>query len=506
MYSKVLSGTVLGLAGVRVQVETDISDGLPMLTMVGYLSSCVREAGERVRTALKNSGYSLPPKRITINLSPADIRKDGTGFDLPIAAGILSAMGIIPTDRLEDTLIVGELSLDGAVNPINGILPLVHFAGNEGIKRCIVPYENANEAALISAIEVIPVKNINELADYMNGALEISPVKADVESLFRQEMEYDCDFSDVIGQEVLKRGVEIAAAGLHNILMTGAAGAGKSMIAKRIPTILPGLTFDESLEITKIYSVAGMLGDGRSLIATRPFRSPHHTISQAALSGGGAPIRPGEISLSHNGVLFLDELPEFPRNVLETLRQPLEDREIHISRINNTYTFPADFMLVAARNACPCGHYPDMSKCTCSYGMIRKYQMKVSGPLLDRIDIYVEAMPVKADSLFQERVSESSETIRERVADARKLQAIRYKNERINYNSQLQGGMTDRYIRISKGDEDFARAAFESMELSMRGWQRLLKVSRTIADLAGDSEIREEHLKEAVFFRERREV
>lgn len=501
MYNKVISGTVIGLTGVKVQVETDISDGLPMLSMVGYLSSCVKEAGERVRTALKNSGYSLPPKRITINLSPADIRKDGTGFDLPIATGILAGMGIIPTEETEDTFIAGELSLDGALRHISGMLPLVHFAANNGIKRCIVPWENANEAALIPGIEIIPVKSLNELVDYLNGVITIAPVKADFDSMFRQEMKYDCDFSEVTGQEVLKRGVEIAAAGLHNILMTGAAGSGKSMVAKRIPTILPELTFEESIEITKIYSVAGMLDNDTSLIARRPFRSPHHTISKAAMSGGGVPVKPGEITLSHNGVLFLDEIPEFPRNILEILRQPLEDREIHISRINNTYRFPADFMLVAARNTCPCGNYPDMNKCTCSYSMIRNYQHKISRPLLDRIDIYVYVTPVSSDRLFSKQKSESSEVIRERVADARRMQAVRYKNEKINYNSQLSGGMTDRYIKIAPSDEDFARDAFEKMELSMRGWQKLLKVSRTIADLDGDSEVRQNHIKEAVFYR-----
>ena len=351
MYSKVISGIVQGIEGTLISVETDIHDGLPMMNMVGYLSACVREAGERVRTALRNSNFNLPPKRITINLFPADIRKEGTAFDLPIAAGILASMGVIPHESLENTLILGELCLDGHVSQVTGVLAIVHHAYTKGIRRCIVPTGNSKEAAIISGVTVIPVESLEEFVSYLSGISVIEPEYVDVDALLGENTYTDeCDFSEVKGHEALKRGVEIAAAGMHNILMTGPAGAGKSMIARRIPTILPNLTLEESIEITKIYSVAGLLRNEDQMIHRRPFRSPHHTISLHAMSGGGREPRPGEISLAHGGVLFLDELPEFGRNVLEVMRQPLEDGSVYISRLNGMYRFPADFMLVAARN------------------------------------------------------------------------------------------------------------------------------------------------------------
>lgn len=350
MFSKVISSTVHGVDGITISVEADVNDGLPVFTMVGYLSSSVREAGERVRTALKNSGYYLPPKRVTINLSPADIRKDGSGFDLPIAIAVLLSMGIIPEINMEDTVVIGELSLDGTVKSVPGILPMVSHCHSRGINRCIVPRDNVNEASLVRGVEVIGIKTLQEASEYIQGILDITPVINVGQDMDYGECSDALDFSEIRGQSMLRRGMEIAAAGFHNILMTGAAGSGKSMLAKRLPTIMPKLSFEESIEVTKIYSISGLLGEGGTLITQRPFRSPHHTISDRALVGGGRIPRPGEASLAHNGVLFLDELPEFDKSVLEVMRQPLEDRRITISRVNASYVFPADFMLVAAMN------------------------------------------------------------------------------------------------------------------------------------------------------------
>ena len=376
MFSRVISGTVQGIDAVMIQVEADMSDGLPAFVMVGYLSSCVREAAERVRTALRNSGVSVPPRRITVNLSPADIRKDGTAFDLPIAVCILISMGIISEEAIKNTMIIGELGLNGDINGVPGVLSMVHYASEHGINRFIVPRANMEEAGLIKGIEVIAVSGLQELIDYeCNGRKVIHDMNKSTG--YYPDDCYDLgDFADIKGQVMLKRGVEIAVAGLHNIMMTGAAGSGKTMIARRIPTIMPKLTFDESIEVTKIYSVAGMLKNGRGLITKRPFRAPHHTISTTALVGGGVIPGPGEISLADHGVLFLDEFPEFGRNVLETLRQPLEDREVNISRLSGRYRFPADFMLVTARNNCPCGGWPNANKCTCTYKQIRNYNAR----------------------------------------------------------------------------------------------------------------------------------
>ena len=502
MYSKVTSGGVLGVEGLLIQVETDINDGLPMFHMVGFLSACVKEAGERVRTALKNSGFQIPPKKITINLSPADIRKEGTAYDLPIAIGIMVSMGLIPNDKIENTLIMGELGLDGRINAVSGILPVVHHAVKQGITRCLVPAENAEEAALIRNIEVIPLRTLSEAESYLNEKAVIEPAFVDVEALLDQEdMGELGDFADIKGQEILKRGMEIAAAGMHNILMTGAAGSGKSMIAKCLPTILPRLTFEESIDITKIYSVAGLLKKGQAMITKRPFRAPHHTVSAIALTGGGAIPKPGEISLSHNGVLFLDELPEFGRNVLEVMRQPLEDREVTIARIQGKYIYPAGFMLVAARNPCPCGMYPDLNKCTCTCRQIRQYNARLSRPLLDRIDINVNVRRIDCSDLLEDKRAETSAEIRERVLAAQNIQKERYRSESINFNYQLDGKRTKQYISLGRAEQELVREAFEHTELSARGYNRVLKIARTIADLAGSIGIHEEHLKEALFFR-----
>ncbi len=502
MYSRIISGLVHGVEGKLISVETDINDGLPMLNMVGLLSSSVREAGDRVRTALRNSGFGLPPKKITINLSPADIRKEGTAFDLPIAAGVLASMGVIPTDKIDNILILGELGLDGRVNPVRGVLPIVHCAFECGVRRCIVPAANAKEAAVISGTTVIPVSNLQELVDYLSGIQVIEPEYVDVDHLLAgEDADYGCDFSEVMGHESLKRGIEIAAAGMHNILMTGPAGAGKSMIARRIPTILPVLSVDESIDITKIYSVAGLMGENQSIVVRRPYRAPHHTISMHALSGGGAFPRPGEISLAHGGVLFLDELPEFNRNVLEVMRQPLEDGEVTISRLEGIFRFPADFMLVAARNPCPCGCYPDMTKCTCTARQIQNYNSRISKPLLDRIDINVEVRKVEYRELFSERRGLGSAEMRAHVFAAQNAQKRRYQDEKISFNSQLDTRLCEKYIPLGKNEREFMEYSFAHMDMTARGSFRVLKIARTIADLDGEEDVLERHLKEAVFYR-----
>ena len=500
MFNKVISGAVMGIDGALINVEADLSDGLPMLTMVGYLSSSVKEAGERVRTALKNSGYNMPPKRITINLSPADIRKDGSGFDLPIAIAIILSMGIEPVIDMDKTIILGELSLDGSILPVNGVLPMVYHAFEQGITTCIVPMDNADEAALVEGLSVIGVKSLTETVGYIKGDNACSPYHRSVTNTTDNEPQ--CDFSEIKGQPYLKRGMEIAASGFHNVLMVGAAGAGKSMLAKRLPTIIPSLSFNESIEVTKIYSVSGMLSSGKShLITERPFRAPHHTISNHALVGGGTIPKPGEVTLAHNGVLFLDELPEFNKNVLEVLRQPLEDKRITISRVNATYSFPAEFMLVAAMNPCPCGYYPDKSKCTCTPFQIKRYQQKISGPLLDRIDINMTVKPVKYEDIFTDREEEGSDQIRARVEEARQIQAERFADENISFNSQLDGKRLKKYIRLEPEVESFFMERLKREELSARGVDRILKLARTIADMDKSHEIDKKHLNEAFYYR-----
>ncbi|MBE5944380.1 MAG: ATP-binding protein [Lachnospiraceae bacterium] len=501
MFSKVISSAVLGVDGTVIGVEADVNDGLPSFTMVGYLSSSVKEAGERVRTALKNSGYHMPPKRITINLSPADMRKDGSGFDLPIAVSILLSLGIMPVFDMEKTLVIGELSLNGEVKPVTGILPMVYHCYNQGISRCIVPKNNINEASLVKNMEVIGVCSLEDAMDIIQGIKKPEVLINKKEFEDTEKNIYNSDFSDIKGQEMLKRGMEIAAAGFHNVLMTGAAGAGKSMLAKCLPSIMPTLSFEESIEVTKIYSISGLLGESTSLIRNRPFRSPHHTISNHALCGGGANPKPGEVSLAHNGVLFLDELPEFNKNVLEVMRQPLEDRKITISRVNASYVFPADFMLVAAMNPCPCGNFPDMKKCTCSPSLVRRYQSRISGPLLDRIDINMEVKPIKYEELFNYSSGEDSKSIRKRVEKAADIQKSRYKEEGIQFNSQLDGSLLKKYIFLDYQVETLLENAFKRMNLSARGTYRILKLARTIADLEGKTEIEKTHIEEAIFYR-----
>lgn len=503
MFSKVTSCALLGIQGTIISVEADVNDGLPTFTMVGYLSSSVKEAGERVRTALKNSGFHMPPKRITINLSPADIRKDGSGFDLPVAVAVLLSIGILPEFDvdLEKTLILGELGLNGEVKPIAGVLPMVSYCQKLGFTSCIVPKANVKEASLVRGVKIYGVESLQETAEFIQGLSVIEPIISRGEISFELDGDSNVDFSDVKGQATLKRGMEIAAAGFHNVLMTGAAGAGKSMIAKRLPTIMPRLTFEECIDITKIYSVSGLLDNNNVLVNKRPFRSPHHTISNYALVGGGTVPRPGEISLAHNGVLFLDELPEFNKNVLEVMRQPIEDRSITISRVNASYIFPADFMLVAAMNQCPCGNYPNRIRCKCTPYEIKRYQGKISGPLLDRLDITMEVQPIEYKDLFVEVKEESSSVIRDRVEEARLRQAKRYKDVGINFNSQLDGKILKKYITLGNAEEELLKATFKKGDLSARGTFRILRLARTIADLEGRESIGVEHLTEAIFYK-----
>lgn len=498
MYSKVISGAVYGVECKLIQVETDVSDGLPMFEMVGFLNSCVKEAKERVRTAMKNSDFSIPPKRITVNLSPADIRKEGSSYDLPIAVSILLSMKKISQERMEKTLIIGELGLNGAIKKMNGVLSVVHLAKESGLNECIVPKDNEEEAAIVSGIKIIAVENLKQVYEYLTGQKEIKP------SVSKEDWNAKCeeglDYSDIYGQSLAKRAIEIAVAGRHNVLLVGPPGAGKSMMAQRIPTIMPDLSFEESLEITKIYSISGMLEKGR-IIKKRPFRSPHHTIPKTALAGGGRIPKVGEITLAHGGVLFLDELLEFDKSVIEVLRQPLEEKRIVINRICGNFSFPADFMLVAALNPCPCGNYPDMNRCTCTPSMIQKYQGKISQAFLDRIDINVEVSAVKFEQLNSKCKEESSKQIKERVNKAILVQRKRFEKENILYNSQMNGKMVEKYCALGTMERELLKNYFEKRKMSARSYHRILKVARTIADLSQSESIMELHLMEALSYR-----
>lgn len=507
MYSTTITGALLGVSAYLVSVEVDISSGLPTLSLVGSLSQEVREARERVAVALRNTGLNLPPSRITINLSPANRRKDGTAFDLAIAVGLLEAMGQIPEGAANDTLFLGELGLDGEIKGVSGVLPIIREAAAKGIRQCIVPDVNGPEGALISDVSVRGAGDLRQLIAFLRSKFaereELLPVtRLDTAKLFRDKnAEKMPDFSEVRGQDAAKRAAEIAAAGFHHLLMAGPPGAGKSMIAKRIPGILPPLTLEESLEVTSIVSVAGSLKKGETLVTKRPFQNPHHTITQAALVGGSTVPRPGVISLAHRGVLFLDELPEFQRAALDSLRQPLEEHRVHIARANSTVTYPSDFMLVCAMNPCPCGYYPDAGRCRCTEPQIRRYMGKVSGPILDRIDLCVELEAVDIADLKTVRKGESSEQIRKRVMKARERQQKRFQGTVYRFNADIQAADIETYCPLGKGERQHMEQMCSALSLSVRAYHRILKVARTIADLEGAAEISAEHLMEASFYR-----
>ncbi|MBO5461610.1 MAG: YifB family Mg chelatase-like AAA ATPase [Ruminococcus sp.] len=502
-FSTILTASVLGMKVEFVQVEADVSNGLPAFHMVGYLSSEVKEAAERVQTAIRNAGFDYPPKKTVINLSPAAVRKRGASFDLPIAVSILVSLGKIARKSTEKMLIIGELSLDGRIRGVQGILPIVLAAREEGIKTCLIPRENVSEGTLAEGVEIVGADSLKEAAAWLNGEKSAIETAVKTKMQFAAKEEEELDYADICGQAAVKRAIEIAVAGGHNLLMVGPPGSGKTMAAKRIPTIFPALTEEESMELTKIYSVLGMLDKKQPLIQKRPFRSVHHTATRTALTGGGRMPLPGEISLAHRGVLFLDELPEFQKNVIESLRQPLEEKKIRITRTHGNYVFPADFMLVAAMNPCPCGCYPDMNRCTCTPSQIHNYMAKLSRPFLDRIDICVEASRVEYEDLKNaaRKEQDKSEAIRERICKVRNIQKERYINDVWTTNAMLDIKGLEKYCRLGDAEEQLLKQAFTNLGLTARSYHKILKVARTIADLDESEEITIEHLAEAIGYR-----
>jgi magnesium chelatase family protein len=504
MLSKILSASIIGIDAYTVEVEVDItSKGLPHFSMVGLPDAAVKESRDRVRAALKNIGFHFPLKQITVNLAPADLKKEGSAFDLPIAIGITAAEGVLEINSVDGYLFTGELSLDGRMKPVQGALSIAMKARELGLKGLILPEENAPEAAVVKGIPVYGLKSLPDVIEFLKDGKNRLPFEIDVFKAMHENSAYEEDFLEVKGQEHTKRAFEVAAAGGHNLLMIGPPGSGKTMLARRLATILPGMTFDEALETTKIHSVAGLLKDRQSLLAIRPFRSPHHTISDVALIGGGQIPKPGEVSIAHHGVLFLDELPEFKRNVLEVLRQPLENGEVTVSRAIASITYPASFMLVAAMNPCPCGFWGDpRHQCTCTPGQIHRYRHKVSGPLLDRIDIHIEVPAVPYKDLANEYSGEKSEDIRKRVVDARDIQTKRFEHDRKVYaNGQMKTRHIKKYCRVTPDAQTLLDSAMQKLGLSARAYTRILKVSRTIADLDASEDIQSHHISEAIQYR-----
>ncbi|MGN0431609.1 MAG: YifB family Mg chelatase-like AAA ATPase [Lachnospiraceae bacterium] len=502
MFSAVYAGGIRGMEAYLVRVEVDLSRGLPGFDLVGSLSSEVKEARERVQIALKNAGVSLPVARITVNLSPANIRKEGTGYDLPIAAGLLNCMKGKGEELPEDTAFLGELTLNGEIKPVNGVLPIALALKEQGIRRMIVPAENAGECARVPDMAVMGLQHVRDLMTYMEAEeAEKHKMFAVVNERAEEQIQKrEKDFSEVYGQESSKRAAEVAAAGFHHLLLAGPPGAGKTMIAERMSGLLPPLTKEERLEVSSVYSIAGKLQKGQEIVEQRPFIAPHHTISPQALAGGGRIPRPGLLSLAHRGILFLDEMPEFSSDVLEVLRQPMEAKRVQIARSQGIYTYPADFMLVCAMNPCPCGYYPDKNKCNCSETDIRRYLGRISGPILDRIDIVTEASFVTIHDFHKKKKGETTAAIRERVMEARKIQKIRYKGTAYHFNGELPGREVEKYCILGVSEQKFLEEVAEAGQMSARAYHKVIKLSRTIADLAGKEKISTEHLAEAVCY------